>query len=45
MYINKYIYPGEVISKQGNFLIMVSDDDGKTSYANVRIIKNKKNQD
>ena len=39
MYINKYIYPGEVISKQGNFLIIVSDDDGKTSYANIHLIK------
>lgn len=45
IHINKYVYPWELIDKQWNFLIMVSDDDGKTSYANVRIIKNKKIQD
>ena len=42
IHINKYVYPGELIDKQGNFLIIVSDDGGKTSYANVRVTKNKK---
>ena len=39
MHINKYVQPGEIIDKRGNFLIIVSDDDGKTSYANIHLKK------